>query len=1113
MPIDFDPTGYRLRAPVQENATTIVYRAERARDGRAVVLKMLKREAATPGAVASYRHELEMLESLRIPGVVQVLGLEMVQGLPMLVLEDFGAESLAKLRRAQRFDLARVLVLACRLADILGELHERGIIHRDVNPANVLLNQDNGELKLADFGSSVRFTGDPSMPGSSSALVGTLAYMAPEQTGRMNRPMDYRADFYSLGVTLYELCAGRLPFDTDDPLELVHSHLARHPVPVLDLEPGVPEAISDIVSKLMAKMPEDRYQSARGCAHDLRECQSQLQSRGHIQRFILGEYDVNERFQISSRLYGRDREQTALRSAFARVVAGAKELVLVAGYPGIGKSALVKELAVPSTRRHARFIDGKFDQYRRNVPYSALAGAFGVLVGQLLTEPEERLAHWRQALQAALGPSGQVLVDVIPDLAFLVGSQPPVAKLGPAETENRLNVVFQRFLELLCSAELPLVLFLDDLQWADAASLRLLRLMLADPDVSHLLIIGTYRDSEVDATHPLMLTLDQVRNDGVTIERIVLGPLGIEHVRQLLADTLQRSASDCTELADLVVTKTEGNPFFVGQFLRTLHQDQLLGFDRALRGWRWDLAVIHALGITDNVVDLMLERIRKLPAATQRILELAACAGNVFEIDTLAIICEDSSVAIHGHLLPAIEFGLVRPLSAPEVRPGDGNSAPALVVGSHAFAHDRVQQAAYALGSDGDKAAIHLGIARLLERALAPGEREQRIFELAEHFVLGAALLDDPAEQLAVAHLCLVAGRRAQESMARDTALRFLRAGLALVPAPSWQAHYALMRDLALAAVEAAYLTGDFEPARRLSEDILANARALLDKIEVYDLQILFHFTQGQMGPAMEITLDVLAMLGMILPRDPDVIRAREQTLRAALALDEAGFEALEHLPTLTDRHQAAILRILIRASSATYHVDPALWRLLALVTVEHCMRHGHSSLAAMAYAQYGGLLCGLYQDLERGYRFGVLAMRLIERFPDPALEVKVSNTFWVLVMPWSGPIREALTPLQMLIQRGLEGGDLEFGLYCAVHHLCYQLTLDAPLENVHRDALAYLALMERHHLPLHRDWVWPYERIARELLGLPRPENDPGPPTYTAFLMQFEWHRQAMLS
>ncbi len=1104
-----DPRGFRIIELIHESSTTLVFRAERERDQRPVVLKILKRDASTPAAVAVYRHEHDVLESLRLPGVPEVLGLEKVQGLPMLVLEDFGAESLGQLHRTQRLSLEATLSLAIRIADILADIHDHGIVHGDINPSNFLLDAKSDVIKIADFGSSQVTSDAPLAAESQQHLQGTLAYTSPEQTGRMNRPVDYRTDFYSLGVSLYELCTGHLPFATDDPLQLVHSHLARQPVPPHEIEPALPEAISDIVLKLMAKMPEDRYQSGRGCAHDLRECQRQLHEHGQIQRFTLGQGDPAEQFRVEPRLYGRERELATMTATLARVAAGARELVLVSGAPGIGKSALVRALVAPTAQGHGYFIEGKFDQYRRNVPYSAVAQAFGELVGQILAEPEERVERWRSALRSALGAGGQVLIEVIPDLAHLIGPQPPVPRLGPAETEHRFTHAFQGFLAVACRGEHPLALFLDDLQWADAASLRLVKLMMIDPEASHLLLVGAYRDNEVDATHPLSVTLDQIRQS-IDIQRIKLLPLAIEHVGQLLADTLQRSLADCAGLAGLVVTKTAGNPFFVNQFLRALHQDRLLIFDRGLRGWRWDLADIHALGITDNVVELMVARMRKLPALTQRMLEIAACVGNVFDIGTLSIICEGSPAVLHTQLAPAIEMGLIEPLARPAVRADEGMPAAAF----HVFAHDRVQQAAYGLTATSDKAATHLRIARLLARALTPAERERRLFELTEHFGLGAGLIDTPAERLEVASLCLVAGRRAREAMSYDTARRFLRTGLGLTSGDGWRTSYELMRDLAMTAVEVEYRDSNLDAARHLSDEILANARDLLDKVAVYDFQILFHITQNQPETAMEITFEVLAMLGFEVPRDPVAIRARNQELRARLDLDEAGFEALEHMPALTDPHQAAIMRVLVRANASSYFVDPNLWQLLVGMGVEQCMLHGHSSLAAGACGQYAGLVCGLYQDLERGYRYGKLSMRLLERFPDPQIEVQVGNQFCVFVMPWTQPLSDTAEPLRALVQRGLEVGDFEYGMFCACHCLYNQIVLGVPLEGLHREALAYIALIERHHMSFQSDWARIFERKIRALVGLPAPANEPGPPVYNpSYLMRFEWNVQAMLS
>jgi predicted ATPase/signal transduction histidine kinase/ActR/RegA family two-component response regulator len=1096
-----DIPGYRLRSVVHESSTTIVHRAERLRDGRPVILKLLRDDAFTPGALARYHHELAMLQRLRIHGVVQALALETVHGAPMLVLEDFGAESLARLHQAQPFGIEQVLTLASRVAAILGTLHERGIVHGDINPSNILLNPDTGELRLADFGASFLLASEPAAPADAPGLAGTLAYMSPEQTGRTSRPVDHRSDFYSLGVTMYQLLTGRLPFDPGDALALVHSHLARQAVPPHELDPAIPVAISDIVTKLMAKVPEDRYQSARGCAHDLEECRSQLHARGRIEPFPLGKNDRAERFHIAARLYGRDREREALRASFVRVVEGAAVLVLVTGPPGVGKSALVGELRALPRPGHAFFAEGKFDQYRRNQPYAALASAFGSLISQILTEPDQRLAHWRQALCAALAPSAQVLVDVIHELGFLIGPQPPVPRLDPGESENRFSRTFQRFLEVMCSAEHPLVLFLDDLQWADAASLRLLRLMLANPDAHHLLILGAYRDGEVDAAHPLAAVIDELRAgssaSSIHIEHIALGPLGVEHVRELLARTLERSQEDCAELADLVVARTAGNPFFVNQFLRALHQDGLLTYDHGgrhgdRRGWRWDIAVIATIGITDNVVELMVERLRKLPPPTQRALERAACVGNVFDIDTLAIVCEDDPAALHGHLAPAIELGLVQPLDVPEARRWAGGASPR-VAGSHAFAHDRVQQAAYALLSERDRPALHLRIARLLARALPPEERDRRIFELAEHSVLGAALVEDADERLLIARTCLAAAPRALQSMAHEAALRFLHAGLALLPADGWHTCYELQRDLALATIEAEYLGADFDAARRRSEDILANARDLLDKVEVYDFQILFHIAQGRMPEALQVSLDVLALLGVVLPGDPDARPAYERALLDELALDQAGVEALARLPELTGNQHAAATRILARASVAAYLADPAMWKLVVLTAAAHCKRHGHSDLSALAYAWHGALLCGVYQEYELGNRFGELAMRLLERGSSPALEVKVMAVLQVLVMPWKRHVRQTVEPLRRGLPLGLQSGDQEYGFYSAINCMAHRVFAGEPLADIHREQRALLALIERYRMSFHLDFARVWERLVHRLLGPAAARPDDG--------------------
>jgi predicted ATPase/signal transduction histidine kinase/ActR/RegA family two-component response regulator len=1104
------PRGYRIVELIHTGSMTLVYRAERERDHRPVVLKMLERHLATPSAAARYQHEFELLDSLRIPGVIEALGIETVRGAPMLVLDDFNAQSVARQCREERFNLKQILALALRVTAILGEVHDHDIIHCDINPSNILFNRDTGDVKLADFGWSVRATRDAlagadEQPRAEQDQGGTLAYMSPEQTGRLDRRIDHRTDFYSLGVTLYELCTGRLPFNTGDPLALVHSHLAHDPVPPHEVVPDVPVAVSDIIMKLMSKMPEDRYQTAHGCVHDLSECKRQLDDSGDIQQFPLGRKDHPEQFHIPSRLYGREQEIATMRATLARVTSGARQLLLVTGHPGIGKSALIRELGETAASGPHYFLEGKYDQYRRNIPYSALVQAFSALVRQLLTESEERLDEWRRALSQALGASAHVLIEVIPELAFLIGPQPIVPRIGPSEAENRFNHAFRGFVEVLCRDH-PVIVFLDDLHWSDAASLRLMKLMLTDLEGGRLLIVGSYRDREVDAAHPLTALLDQLGDEGLGVERISLRPLELDQVSRLLADTLRRTVEDCAELAELVMAKTAGNPFFVKQFLLTLHHDQVLELDRSLSGWRWDLDAVRGLAITDNVVDLMVVRMRKLPMVTQRTLQLAASAGNVFDTATLAIICEDSPTAINDQLAPVLDMGMIRL----GVTVGLGGSASARSGGSYAFSHDRVQQAAYALIPGNDEAATHLKIARLLERALPDEEREARVFELAEHFALAAALIDTKDERLRAARLCLAAGRRAKESMAHESARRFLGTGLAFMPEESWRDHYELMRDLTMAAAEVEYVSADVDAARRVIDDILDNARDLLDRAVVRELQMTIHIARQEMSDALEIGLDTLSMLGVSLPREPEAVKARLEELRGLLDLSDAGLAAPEAQPVLTDPHQIMILRILDRASPPAFYVEPMLWPLMTLTGVTVCMRHGHSALAAVVYINFASMLCGANPDIGLATRLSALALRLVERFPDPSMEVRTSSMFHAWVRPWIEPDREAVERLRALVQRGLQAGDLEHAAYASLWCPWFRFQIGDPLEEVHRDQRAYLALVERHGMVLHRDLIAATAWITSELLG--RPAGDEQAVLQVPFVFLFQWTVRAAL-
>lgn len=1038
--------NYQILTQIYESANSLVYRAIKKADNQPVILKVLRSDYPTKEELSRYRQEYDIVRHLNLDGVIKAYSLEKYQNTLVMCLEDFGGDSLKHWLAQRTFSLEELLRLAISAAEILAKIHQQNIIHKDINPANLIFNPTSGQLKIIDFGISTQLSRETPTLKNPNVLEGTLAYMSPEQTGRMNRALDYRSDFYSLGVTFYQLLTGTVPFEATDAMELVHCHIAKLPPQPIDVHSEIPRAVSDIIMKLLEKTAEERYQSAWGIKVDLELCLNQLEATGQIETFRLAQFDMSDRFQIPQKLYGREREINTLLTAFEQVSQGKTQMMLVAGYSGLGKSVLVKEIYQSLTEKQGYFIAGKFDQFQRNIPYSAITKAFGELVQQLLMESESQLAQWQDKLLAALGPNGQVIIDVIPEVERLIGKQPTVPILGPTESQNRFNLVFQKLMGVFCQSEHPLVIFLDDLQWADLGTLKLLELVMTDKETGHLFLIGAYRDNEVNPTHALMTTLDKLNKEEVTVNQILLTPLSFEHISSMIADSLHTHLQAVQPLTELVMRKTAGNPFFVNQFLKTLYEENLLTFDPEQLSWQWDVAKIGAVNFTNNVVELMIGKLKKLPKSSQHVLRLAACVGNRFDLNTLAIIHKKSPQEIFQNLTPVITEGLVLPTSGLEFTDGDVINSQLSIL-NFQFLHDRVQQSAYALIDDDQKKAVHLQIGRLLLKNTQANQLEEHLFDIVEHLNIGFELVDNQAEINEIARLNLVAGQKAKAATAYGAAVKYLDMGRQFLAEDSWKTEYDLTLNLYTEAVEATFLNTNFEQTHILSENVLQQANTVLDKAKVYEIKIQYYVAQNQMQAAMATVLEALQNLGVSLSDSPP---------------PNLTIEKIYQLPEMTNPSKIAAMRIMVIGQVAFYLGQSPLWGQVILTMVNLSMSEGNSSSAAFAYATYGFMQCADMSDIEMGYQFGKLGLKMVEQFDAKALKCRVGEILDAGIRHWKEPAAEAIAFLREDIQIGQENGDLEFAGYSAMYYCSNIFLIGESLESVHQKQVQYIGLIQK---------------------------------------------------
>jgi PAS domain S-box-containing protein len=980
------------------------------------------------------RHEYEILRTLQGDGIPKAYSLESYNNGLAIVMEHIDGKALSEYIAYEKINLPSFFTIAMSAANSLSALHKQNIIHKNIHPDNMLISTASKEIWIVDYRFATNLPKEKPKIVDPNIDIETLRYMSPEYTGRMNRYLDYRADLYSFGILLYQMLTGRLPFEGSDPLELVHSHLAKQPLSPCEVDVEIPVMVSNIVMKLLSKNAEDRYLSARGLIEDLKRCEWQLKNTLGIEMFKLGEDDISEKFQISQKIYGRKNEVERILELFNEASDGKINMVAISGSPGVGKTSLVNETHKPISEKNGFLITGKFDQYRQNIPYSALGDAFQELIKILLAENEEQLFVWKGKLLSALGVYGQIIIDVIPDLELIIGPQPYVKKLDTPESQNRFNRLMLDFIRVFCDPMHPLVIFLDDLQWVDKATLTLIENMMMDIKMQNIFIIISFRNTEVLINHPLWLSLKNMEQANCSINRISLNPLSLKDLTNLIGDTFRTGQRSIQALVELIMQKTGGNPFFINQFLNLLYQDELIYFNAIFGCWEWKLPEIRSLDITNNVVELLLNRLERMPPETQKIMMIGACIGINFDLNPLKTITKFTDAEIIHHLLPAIQQDLVI-TSLPSKHINQDQNYDWNEV-TFRFRHDRIQQASCALINKADKAKIHHQIGWLIYENLAAEEIDEGLYNVLYHLNIASDLIVDAQEKDEVAELNLIAGIKAKESSAFEPAYLYLKNGIKLLENNSWQRQYHLSLKLYEECAEAAFLAGNLEEMEKLIKIVFENVKSVFDCVAIYLLRIQTLISSSFRNEVLDMAQKILKNLGMELPSKPSKDIAQSVLQDTLQELSELPLENINNLKRMRDPRRQAQLKILSSTLGPSYQVNSEWFIIFTCMQARLSFKYGILPNSAISYMFYGVIIASYTDRIEMSYQFGQLGLEVYKFFNAKEFESKVYSAYYGLLYQLKNHLKGTLNFLKAGYNSGVETGDFEFAgynlvLYC----------------------------------------------------------------------------------
>jgi predicted ATPase/class 3 adenylate cyclase/tRNA A-37 threonylcarbamoyl transferase component Bud32 len=1050
--------GYLVKEKICESTQHILYQAVGEIDNKEVVIKTLTDKYPKKEDLASIRREYQIISKLQFEGMIQVYSLiPYGHGNLGIVMEQFGISLSKYLANFENriLPLNQFFSIAIPLVKILGSLHEKRIIHKDISPANILIEPDTQELRIIDFSSSSELSREHQDITLSKRIEGSLPYMSPEQTGRMNRDIDYRADYYSLGISFYQMLTGQLPFIANDALEWVHCHISRQATPPNKVKKTIPKVLSDIITKLISKNAEDRYQSSHGLTVDLEKCRDEIRKGFHDFKFELAQADVSRQFQIPQKLYGREKELEKLELYFENASQGSVEFCLVSGYSGVGKSVLVHELGRSIVNKRGYLIHGKFEQFKQNISYVAFANAFRNLILLLLGEPKKSLDRWSEELSIALGTNAQLIIDLVPELELIIGKQPPVQELTPAEAQNRFLLLFLNFVKVFADENHPLVIFMDDLQWSDIPTLNLIHRLVTTQELRHMLIIGAYRDNAVDATHPLSLTLGEIQSKRV-VENLHLDPLHLDAVTQITMDSLLCDEPRAKQLSQVIFEKTGGNPFFSIELLKNLYDREVIYFNPDEGKWNWDIKLAKNVEDSDNVIDFLVASQSRLSKSTQQVLQLAACIGATFDLKTLSIIRESTMEKTAEELNEALRANMVIPLSdsykfvgldAPgkiELLSGNEGENSIQLNPTYRFQHDRVQQAAYSMIDPDKTQAVHLSIGRLILNHTNGNQLDEVLMDVVGHLNKGRTLIRDLEERKEFVRLNLKAGIKAKQSSAYESALNYLETGYKMLDDDAWQNDYKLIWELSEEIQHCSYLTSDRNNADHWTETMLEHAKTSIEKGLVLSARTRQYATIGKMRESIQSAREGLSFLGFEFVRVPNAENVAEEVRLVSENLKGREIADLINMPNLDDPKAKIASQLLMETFPAAFLSGSGeMFPYLVLKSVNIALCYGNSPETAFAYAAYGMLLCGLFDDTAKGYEYGKLSVNIIEKFEEVALKSRIIYVYAMFIHHWSNHWTSMTPWFRKGIEAGYQSGDLLYLAYSAQDCIIWDPQLD----------------------------------------------------------------------